>query len=123
MKHPAKIQRVELVDYGDGYFCPFCGSKVLVCEDEDGTETSEMSPCEHLIFAATDNGFEYRSRIFDRIMNIEGVADDDTCDSYHELTDAVPLENSVKFAFYAPAPFLTGFYLGFSQVPLDPDER
>lgn len=58
-----KIQRVELsADSGSAIHCPFCGTKVI--NAYEGAEKWLAKPCEHTLFAAHDEGFEYESETF-----------------------------------------------------------
>ena len=111
-----KIQRVELLGQETALHCPFCGAKAY---SPDPDETQSLKPCEHALFVAHDEGFEYRSPRFDRIMNLAGVADDDIdpgAKGYDALTDGVICPDAVKFACYVPAPSFFGSYHGFAPT-------
>ncbi len=99
----ATIQRVELNKHYDAsIYCPFCGQKVIEMEADPPTE--EMChPCPHTLFIAHDEGFEYRSALFDANLGLVGVPDDDVElpeTGIDGLTDSVTIPDSVKFAAY-----------------------
>ncbi len=110
------IQRVEILTDDYQIHCPFCGSVAITAGDsEDMVEEF----CEHVLFMAHDEGFEYRSQRFDRLMGISGVDSDDIkagdkgIDGY---TDKVEIADSIKFALYQPAPSFFGAYVGFAPA-------
>lgn len=109
-----KIQRIELSCCGHPLFCPFCGQKAF-----DPDTGLPEKPCEHVLFVATDEGFEYRSPRFDRLMNIENVGDFDIelgDHGYDGFTDLVRCADSVKFATYVGPPSFFGGYHGFAPT-------
>lgn len=112
----ALIQRFETDHYDQPIFCPACGRNVISYVNDEPT----IDPCAHTLFIAHDEGFEYRSQLFDDLMGIEGVDFDDIdlgnngVDGY---TDNVPLANSLKMAVYVPSPSSFGSYIGFHFAP------
>lgn len=113
------IQRVELNKFVEQLFCPFCGECVI--------SESEVTPCSHTLFVATEEGFEFRSQIFDEAKGTslepgesddddEGEDEDDGDEgaSYDSFTDDLVIPNAVKFAIYVPAPSGMGAYVGFA---------
>ena len=107
------IQRLEIADSDMPLHCPFCGQ--LVLDPENGFE-----PCPHTLFTATDDGFEFRSSLFDKAMGLVDLEDEDIETDergFDGLTDTVPIPYSVKFATYMPAPSLYGAYIGFAPPP------
>ncbi len=123
MHKPEQRTISQRVEYCNGevvdLHCPFCGQLVMPSgEDPD----MEMAPCAHTLYIATDAGFEHRSKTYDELMEIEGVANDDldlgdaTMD---EFTDALEEPTVLKFAQYAPSPSLVGVYVGFGPFPVE----
>jgi len=108
------IHKIELEDYEADITCPQCNQTVLSPESDE-----QFNPCPHTLFIAHDVGFEFRDERFDRAMGISGVdsLDLDLDESIDEFTDRVPLENSVKYAAYVPAPSFFGSYVGFQLEP------
>lgn len=106
------IQRFQTDHYDQPVFCPACGHKVVAYGEVEAT----VSPCPHTLFVAHDEGFEHRSPMFDDLMGIEGV-DDEEIDvgegGVDGFTDRVPLANSLKIASYVPPPSGFGAYVGF----------
>ena len=105
-----KIVRWE-VDSEISIFCPFCGHKVLDYDNND------ISPCEHTLFAASDDGFEHRSELFDKNLGLHGIPDDDLdLPEYgiDGLTNQVTVANSIKIAQYEAPPSMLGGYVGFA---------
>jgi hypothetical protein len=118
-----RIQRVELTDdSGSAIHCPFCGSKVTrAYSDENPDGWAVESPCEHTLFTAHDDGFEYRSEAFDKHIDtvLARIEDPDEREeveagSVDELTDMVEIKDSLKIAIYQGAPSSFGSYIGFA---------
>jgi len=109
------IQRVELTKhYEVSIFCPFCGQKVVDMEAEGEYMTH---PCAHTLFIAHDEGFEYRSGLFDEALGLVGIDSDDIELPEHGidgLTDRASIADSVKFAAYVGPPSGFGSYVGFA---------
>jgi hypothetical protein len=98
------MQKIELQNRIDlELFCPFCGTTV---RSNEGLKT-----CEHVLFHASDVGFEYVSPSlgFDADVDL----DESSIDEY---TDALEFDNSFKIAVYDPAPSLFGGYVAFQKV-------
>ena len=52
--------------YCDDMFCMFCGQKV---QNQQGLDYGEFfHPCNHVLFLATDDGFDYCSPMLLRIL-------------------------------------------------------
>jgi hypothetical protein len=116
-KKTHNIQRVELASYDIPLHCPYCGECVYA---RDSEKLAKLKPCQHMLFIAHDEGFEYRSARFDQLMAIEGIADNDIelgDKGYDGFTDRVCCPNSFKFAIYIPAPSFFGAYFGFAPEP------
>ncbi len=97
------MQRVELENRLDlEIFCPFCGT---IVRSDNGLE-----PCEHVLYHASDNGFEFvHSDLgFNKDIDLEEQSVD-------EYTDALSFENSFKIAVYDPPPSNFGGYVGFKK--------
>jgi hypothetical protein len=120
-KGTARIQRVELHTYDLPVHCPFCG------QTPDNRKGGEMlglkkKVCKHLLFMAHDEGFEYRSDRFNRLMKIpkgdfEPKDEDFHVDgSFDAFTDKTPAPEGVKFAVYVPGPSGFGGYYGFAPL-------
>lgn len=119
MHKPEQRTTCQRVEYCNGevvdLHCPFCGQLVLPSDEEP-------APCAHTLYIATDDGFEHRSKTYDRLMGIEGVADDDIDlgeASVDEYTDALEVPIVLKFALYTPAPSFMGLYVGFAPIPVE----
>lgn len=101
-------------------YCMFCGKKVILVEDE-GYDIS-YEPCPHTLFIATDDGFIYRSILFDKHMKIVDVEESTLFESEEFegidfFTDNCKLRNSLKFSDYDPPPSNHGAYIGFFAYP------
>lgn len=110
------IRRDESLDnYEEPLLCPVCHEQVVPTDTDPNLE---LTPCEHTLFIATDDGFEYRSDEFDQLMNIVGIESDDLEieDNIDAFTDRVPLPNAIKYAIYTPAPGFLGAYIGFKLI-------
>lgn len=96
------MQKVEINDSTDLHIhCPFCGSVAI---KPDG-----ISLCEHTLFLASDEGFEFVSPKLKFLADID--LEDKTID---EFTDEIEYPGSVKFAVYQPAPSFFGGYVAFA---------
>jgi len=114
-----QIQRIESWRYDLALHCPFCGLKII---DPDAASEIIAGTCEHVLFIAHDEGFEYRSNRFDVLMDIEDIENDHLVlgeNGYDGFTDNVEFKNSIKFALYMPAPSFLGSYIGFAPVDDD----
>lgn len=110
-----RIQRVELNKYYDvSIYCPFCGQKVVDME----AQGDEMTlPCPHTIFIANDEGFEYRSELFDKSLGLVGVDNDKIQlpeSGIDGLTDQLSISDAIKLAAYVGPPSGLGSYVGFA---------
>lgn len=114
-----RINRVELDCYDAPIHCVFCGQMVVAVPDsnDDNPDSGEsfLHPCEHTLFIATDEGFDYQAQRFSEAMREqkldEQMSEDD---SYDSLTDKIELPNAIKLAIYVPAPGFHGAYIGFA---------
>ena len=96
------MQRVEVTDTEDlKIHCPFCGFAAI--------KPGGISQCEHTLFLASDEGFEFVSPKLKFSADID--LDDKTID---EFTDELEYPGSVKFAVYQPAPSFFGGYVAFA---------
>ena len=113
-----KIQRVELNKFYDvSIFCPFCGQMVVNYDSSLADDAEMVTPCRHTLFVAHDEGFEYRSGLFNENVGLVGVDDDDIDlpeEGVDGLTDQVSITDSMKFAAYVGPPGGMGSYIGFA---------
>jgi hypothetical protein len=108
-----KIQKIEIDTSKYPLHCPVCGQRIL-----SGIESVEpiIAPCKHTLFIAHDEGFEYRSSLYDKISHIEGVKSEQIHigdQGYDSFTDSLLFKNTLKYAFYESAPSFFGTYVGF----------
>jgi len=89
------------IRYSEDIVCPFCKKTLLNKEIVADYET-----CEHTIFVATDDGFEY---IRD---DMKSIINEDVDESYDSYTAQLPI-NGIRIADYPPPPALLGAYWGF----------
>jgi len=96
------MQTVEITDSSElTIHCPFCGSVAI---EPDG-----LSQCEHTLFQASDDGFEFVSPK----MNFSEEPDLGE-KSIDEFTDEIEHPDSIKFKIYQPAPSFFGGYVAFA---------
>jgi hypothetical protein len=121
-----KIQRVELRKfYYASIHCPFCGVKVIDREAAE-SDPDPTNPCPHTLFVADDEGFEYRSPRFDENRGLTNTPDEDIelpDKGIDGLTDELTVTDAIKFASYAGAPSLLGFYVGFAPLKEENDKK
>lgn len=111
----SNIQRIELSEVT--LHCPFCGH--LVLNNEPDVDFDQyLSPCEHTLFIAHDEGFEYLSDKARAQFDLPGdemlIQTDLPEGGYDAVTDTLNLPSSIKFCIYQGAPSGMGSYLGFS---------
>ena len=102
------MQNVNLDCLVDGdLFCPKCGKQVIDTSEEFSSE--EL--CEHVLFVATDEGFEYskNEEIVDSFENGKDF-EDMSFDKYFESLD---INNGFMITMAYPMPFGMGIYVGF----------
>jgi hypothetical protein len=124
-----KIQRVEIrLSYDTPIHCCFCGQRVLDLGDE--RDQPLIAPCDHTLFVAHDEGFEFLSERAASNLGAKGYtfhhhdsgvfdianADPQATDMPDGVTDAIDIPDSVKIASYTPAPSFMGAYVGFAPV-------
>lgn len=112
----SKMQRIELkVFYDIELYCPFCGQKVINY-GYDGSEPGVV-PCQHTVFLASDEGFEFRSSEFNEFFRLNNEAEVVVSDLGFEhidaMTDAFEAVDGIKFAQYVAPPSGMGSYMGF----------
>jgi len=113
-----KIARVELDCYDSPIHCIFCGKRIINLpppDTDEDTSNTTIQPCEHTLFVATDEGFEYRSGRFDEVLKKSSKGTDDDDDSYDSITDNLDISNAIKLAIYVPPPGFWGSYVGFAM--------
>jgi len=99
------MEKIELIDKdGLEIFCPFCGHLCL------SNKIYELSQCEHTLYHASDEGFEFVSDKldFDKDVDLDDQA-------IYEFLDNLKHPNSFEFRICQPAP--SGFcgYLAFAR--------
>jgi len=108
------IEIEERSDCDSDISCPFCLRKIVKMQD------FKISPCEHTLFIAHDEGFEFcddRTKVnlniplegdpFDHIEEYESGVDG--------MTSSVTIPDSIKIAVYTPVPSGFGAYYGFAK--------
>ena len=106
-----KIKVEERSDYKNDINCPFCKLKIM------DIDSGDVEPCEHTLFIAHDEGFEFCDERTKRNLNLP-LADDpsdheDKFENFDEMTSQITIPNSKKIAVYVPAPSFFGAYYGF----------
>ena len=118
--------QIVVIETGYPINCPFCG-ELIRDDDEDSPCFYEGGRCEHLLFEATDYGFEYRSEIFNLHMGIEAKGESHTDEFYPEdedyafdgFTSKVTIPGSIKYAVYEGLGGSLGAYFGFVPKSID----
>ena len=87
--------------------CPFCNQLIVNLDDTDFDDTeisSDYELCEHTIFIATDEGFEFKSDKINKILNIDPEIEGfeielpDGIEDINQLTDQFEIEGGIKIA-------------------------
>jgi hypothetical protein len=115
---------IEVIEQNpcDAVCCPFCGFVCFPGDEnaEDWSFDAATCVCDHTLFVATDHGFEYRSREFNRLAGLpdngkpEADLPDNSAHGYDGYTSALKIPGAIKIASYAPAPSFSGVYYGFA---------
>ena len=108
------IEIEERNDYESDINCPFCSKEIVVMEG------FEISPCEHTLFIAHDEGFEFCDDRTKANLNIPLKGDtSDYIEKYEHgidgMTSSVNIPKSKKISVYTPAPSFFGAYYGFVE--------
>ena len=69
-----QLQKIKKIETDYPIYCPFC-DELIRGDEEDGPCFYESGECEHLLFVATDCGFEEYTERFCENMNIEILKD------------------------------------------------
>jgi hypothetical protein len=115
------VQSIDLYDDSENPICcPFCGTKVANGASEE--DQWIVGECEHLLFAAHDEGFEYKSTRFEKAIEAAkaGMSEDerDELDNdYDELFNKMNIKNAFYFRSIVGPPAQFSAYIGFA--PLD----
>ena len=123
-----KLQRYERnVAYDAPVCCVFCGKMVESFGEDDDPK---LAPCEHTLFIAHDEGYEYVSdrvvaqlrikgfevSIEDGRVEIEPPVDQEENASPEFVTDDLEFTDGLKVASYVGPPSGFGSYVGFAPV-------
>ena len=99
--------QIEVIETDYPVNCPFC-DEIIRSDDEDSPCYYDGGRCEHLLFEASDDGFEYRAERFNQHMAIEPAKDALTDDfepvdeeyGIDGFTNKVTIPGSIKYAIY-----------------------
>lgn len=130
MRQQPKIQTVELDSDYLPLHCPFCGTRVVL-DDEDTEQdaaTEGAPPCPHTLFLETPDGFEFQSPRFTDNVGMDDepeneidcslLTDDEMAEAeVWDPTTEVTLPNAIRFCISWPAP--SGFYVVVGFAPLE----
>jgi hypothetical protein len=115
-----KMQCVELYDdHENPVHCPLCGVKICASAS-DQTEWM-VEQCEHLLFLATDEGFEYRSDRFDKAVeaalnNKSDEEREDLSDDVNALVELVEIQDAFMFQSVMGPPAQFNSYVAFAPI-------
>lgn len=98
-------ESIGLLDHN--IYCPKCGAQSI----DFSSGQLQISPCDHLLFVAHDEGFEYSIDNIDSLY--EDNLDNDDELTIDEFTSQLTNDDAIKFSMYQPAPSFIGFYVGF----------
>jgi hypothetical protein len=91
-------------------------------KEEGWTFDPATCVCQHTLFVATDEGFEYRSKRFNEHMALPDNQEsrpelpEDNEYGFDGFTSGVCIPGAVKYACYTPAPGCLGAYFGFAPL-------
>jgi hypothetical protein len=117
-----KMQCVELNDDNvNPIHCPFCGTLVGRGAEEETVDGWIVGQCKHLLFAAHDEGFEYRSERFDEAVDAalgkktdeerEEIADD-----INQLVEVIKIQDAFMFHSMMGPPAQFSTYIAFAPL-------
>ena len=70
-----KIKKIEIDNGEFPVCCPFC-KQVIMADDNGGMDEVTYTICNHTLFIACSDGFDYRSESFNANMNLPQDEDD-----------------------------------------------
>lgn len=110
------MKKIELI-WPTNIVCPFCNQLIQTINEDD--EVSEFKRCEHTIFSAHDEGFEFRTNLVNSLLNIDPKEDgmdievpDEIC-GFDGFTDLIKIDGAIKIAAYEDCTNPAGIYYGF----------
>lgn len=121
-----KIQRYERNTFYDhDLYCPMCGQEIL----KTRTENPKINPCEHTLFIAHDEGYEFiAARVIAQLsakgftikhnqtgFEIESESEN-AIPSPDKFTDELEFPDALKVASYVGPPSGLGSYVGFAPI-------
>jgi hypothetical protein len=116
------MQCVDLHDdHANPIHCPFCGTLIGRGAEEETAGEWIVGECEHLLFAAHNEGFEYRSKRFDEAVDakLREKTDDEReeiADDINELVELIKIQNAFMFHSVAGHPAEFDTYVGFAPL-------
>ena len=99
----AKMQCIALDDDNvNRIYCPFCGTQIGRGAEEEPAGEWIVGECKHLLFAATDEGFECRSERFDKAVEAAlskktDAEREEIGDDINELVELVEIRDAFMF--------------------------
>ena len=102
--------------YFDDMFCMFCGQKV---QDQERIDSGDwLHPCKHVLFVATDNGFEYCSPRLRRVFgwdeaDVEAFSSDPATYTT-SVTGHIPISGAFQVVIDVRIPGHVTAYVGFA---------
>jgi len=110
------MKKIELI-WPTNIVCPFCNQLIQTINEDD--KVSEFKRCEHTIFMAHDEGFEFRINLVNSLLNIDPKEDgmdievpDEIC-GFDGFTDLIKIDGAIKIAAYEDCTNPAGIYYGF----------
>lgn len=110
------MKKIELI-WPTKVVCPFCNQLIQTIDEVEGF--SEYKLCEHVIYLAHDEGFEFRSDEVNKQLKIDpkeqnmDIEFPDEVSGYDDWTDLVKIEGGIKVAAYDDCTNPEGIYFGF----------
>jgi len=108
-----KINVIEIPYQDPNVLCPFCKTRI------SDADTGEITPCQHTLFAAHDEGFEYcdaRTKHNLGAHSGEDIFESFDGDVLNGLTKTLTIPKTMILAKHVPAPSFFGEYYGFAPA-------
>ena len=101
--------------------CPFCGTQIGRGAEEETAGEWIVGECKHLLFAATDEGFECRSERFDKAVEaaLSKKTDEEReeiGDDINELVELIEIPDAFMFQSIMGPPAGFSTYVAFAPL-------
>jgi hypothetical protein len=107
------------INYEEIVVCPFCQHVIVDLKSDEFM----ITPCAHLVYAATDVCLEFRSELINQLFEIDpkeenfelGLEDIIDHPDFENILENGQLKGLIHYESYEPSPSFFGAYYGYIQ--------